>query len=197
MGKHIPITLRNMHCKSLLFEGVLAQSVAAEQQAVHIGGNFLAHVLVHVDLGKVLAQHEAVTLQADEQAVARVDDVARLGVVARPEGLEADGTQLRNPLAEHLGADFEEVLCVVFQVLARFGGVGTRRSTTDNLARLLELLSVNGGEAFVTAAVDEHVEAFAILAQHRQTAGDKGLVLNGIKTCFNTELFGELGGLIT
>ena len=38
----------------ILFEGVLAQSVAAEQQTVHIGGNFLAHVLVHVDLPFVL-----------------------------------------------------------------------------------------------------------------------------------------------
>ena len=74
----------------ILFECVFAKSVAAEQQSVGIVWSWTSHIPVDIHLCKVLTKHEAVAMQTDEQAVSRVDDVARFGVVACPECLEAD-----------------------------------------------------------------------------------------------------------
>ena len=107
-----------MYFSIILFECIFAKSVAAEQQSVGIVWNWTSHIPVNIHLCEVLTEHKAVSLQTYEQAVSRVNDVARFGVVACPECLEADCTKLRYPFAEHFGADFEEVLCIELEVLA-------------------------------------------------------------------------------
>ena len=106
-----------------LLESVLAQALAADGEVFHIFGNGLAQILVHIELGQVLAEHEAVSTQTGQQTDLGIDNVARLDVVAGPDGMEADGCQVGYPLGEHLADDLEEGLTVVLQVLACLIGV--------------------------------------------------------------------------
>ena len=61
--------------------------------------------------------------QTGQQTDLGIDDVARLDVVAGPDGVEADGCQVGNPLGKHLADNLEEGLTVVLQVLACLIGV--------------------------------------------------------------------------
>ena len=97
--------------------------MSREGQILHVARHFLAEVLVHIDLGEVLAEHEAVTTQAGEQTDLWVDDVTRLGVTTRPAGEEADLTEVRNPLGEDLGDNLQELLAVVLDVLTSLVGI--------------------------------------------------------------------------
>lgn len=49
-----------IHHSAFLLERVLAQSVAREGQILHVARHLLAEVLVNIQLGEVLAEHEAV-----------------------------------------------------------------------------------------------------------------------------------------
>ena len=55
-----------------------------------------------------------------------------------------------------------------------------------------ELLSVDGVEALVVTAVDNHVERVAVDAHVRQPAGDECLVLDGEELSVDAEHVGEL-----
>ena len=167
-------------CDSPLLEGVLAQAVAGDGEARHVRRGLFAEVLIDVDLGEVLSQHKAMSTHTDQQTMLRIHDVARLGVVAGPRGLEADVLELRNPVDEHLRAHLQELLRIVLQLLAGLLLLSRGRRAADDLAGLRELLTIDGGEAFVLPAVDEHVQRVAVLTQHRQTMRDKGLVFNRI-----------------
>ena len=150
-----------------LFESVFAEAGAGEAEVGEESGDGTPEEGVHVQLGDILRQHEAVAAHPDEEARGRVHDVARLRVVAAPGGLEAHALQLWNPLGEDLGGDLQESLRIDLQVLAGLGGVGGGGGAADDLARGRELLAIDGGEALVVAAVDEHVQRVALLADER------------------------------
>lgn len=116
-------TLLEAFSLNSLLEGVLAQPLASDGKILHVGGNRLAQVLVHIELGKVLAKHEAMTTQARQQADFGINDVTRLNVVASPHCMEADGRQIGNPVGKHLAHHLEEGLTVILQVLACLIGV--------------------------------------------------------------------------
>ena len=94
--------------KAGLLEGVLAQAVSADGKVLHVLGNGLAQILVDIEFGKVLAEHEAVSSQAGEQSDFGIDDVTRLDVVSCPDGVEADIRQVGYPLGEHLADNLED-----------------------------------------------------------------------------------------
>ena len=80
MGCRSIATALTVNCKlstDNLLKCVLAQALAAEGEVFHVAGHLLAEVLVHINLGEVLAEHEAVATQAREQTDLRVDDVTR------------------------------------------------------------------------------------------------------------------------
>ena len=128
----------------------------------------------------------------DEQAGGRVHDVARFGVVAAPGGLEAHALQLRNPLGEDFGGDFQEGLRIDLQVLAGLGRVRGGGGAADDLAGGGKLLAVHGGEALVVATVDEHVQRVSVLADERQPLGDEGLVADREEAGVQAQHPGEL-----
>ena len=154
--------------------------MAAEGEVLHVARHLFAEVLVHIDLGKVLAEHEAVTTQTGEDTDLGVDDVTRLGVTTSPASEEADFAQVGNPFGEDLGNDLQELLAVVLDVLTGLVGVGVGAGAADDLAGVGPLLSVDGAEAFVVTTVDDHVERTSVRSHHRQTARDEGLVLDRI-----------------
>ena len=78
-----------IHHSASLLKRVLAQPLATQGQVLHVARHLLAEVLVHIQLGEVLAEHEAVAAQAGEDADLRVDDVTRLGVTTSPASQEA------------------------------------------------------------------------------------------------------------
>ena len=98
------------------------------------------------------------TAEAGEETHLGVDDVARLGVAACPDGQEAHLAEVGNPLGEDLGDNLEELLAVVLDVLACLVGVGVGTGAADDLAGVAELLAVDGAEALVVATVNYHVE---------------------------------------
>lgn len=53
-------TLRATSLQVGLLKRVLAQSLATQGQVLHVARNLLAEVLVYINLGEVLAEHEAV-----------------------------------------------------------------------------------------------------------------------------------------
>ena len=176
-------TLRATSLQVGLLERVLTQSLATQSQILHVARHLLAEVLVHIQLGEVLAEHEAVAAQAGEDTDLRVDDVTRLGVTTSPASQEAHFAQVGNPLGEDLGDDLQELLAVVLDVLACLVSVGVGAGAADDLASVGPLLSVDGAEALVVTAVDDHVERTTIGSHHGQTARDEGLVLHWIETC--------------
>ena len=117
--------------------------MATQGKLFHVARHLAAQVFVDIQLGEVLTQHESVSAQAGEQAHLRVDDVARLGVAAGPAGQEAYFLQAWQPFGEDLADNLKELLAVVLDVLARLVGVGVGASAADNLARMLELLTVD------------------------------------------------------
>lgn len=180
--------------KFALLEGVLAEAFAGEGEVGHVGGDGAAEVFVDVEFGEVLSEHEAVSAEASEEAHRGVDDVARLGVAASPYGVEADVAQAGDPLGEDFGDDFEELAAVVLDVLSGLVGVGVGAGAADDLAGVGELLAVDGGEAAVVAAVDDHVERLAGGAEHGEAACDEGLVLDGVEAGVDAEHVGEFLG---
>ena len=128
---------------------------------------------------------------ANEQAAGRVYDVARLGVIAAPCGLEAHSAQLGDPFRKHLGSNLQELLGVDFEVLARVCGVLGGGGAAYDLPRLCQLLAIDCGEAAIVAAVYEHVQRIAVLAQKRQPLGDEGLMAHGEQPGLDAELPGE------
>ena len=95
--------------------------------------------------------------QAGEHTDLGVDDVAWLHVVAGPCRVEAHRGEVRDPVGEDFAANLQELLAVVLQVLTGLEGVAVGRGAADDLSRVQELLSVDGAEAFVVTAVDDHV----------------------------------------
>ena len=178
----------------ILLEGVLAEAFAGEGEVGHVGGDGAAEVFVDVEFGEVLSEHEAVSAEACEEAHLGVDDVARLGVAAGPYGVEADVAQAGDPLGEDFGDDFEELAAVVLDVLSGFVGVGVGAGAADDLTGVGELLAIDGGEAAVVAAVDDHVERLAGGAEHGEAAYDEGLVLDGVESGVDIEHVGEFLG---
>ncbi len=70
--------------------------MAREGQILHVARHLLAEVLVHIQLGEVLAEHEAVAAQAGEDTDLRGDYVRRLGVTTSPASEVADFSEVRN-----------------------------------------------------------------------------------------------------
>ena len=106
-----------------LLKGILAQAFSTQGEVLHVAGNLLAEVLVDVQLGEVLTQHEAVSTQTGEDTHLRVDNVARLGVSSGPAGEEADFAQVGNPLGKDLRDNIQELPAVVLDVLTCLVGI--------------------------------------------------------------------------
>ena len=132
--------------------------------------------------------------QAGEQTHLGVHNIARLRVAAGPAGQEADILEAGQPLGEDLADNLQELLAVVLDVLARLVGVGVGTGAADNLAGVLELLTIHGAEALVVATVDNHIQRAAVGSHHRQTARDESLVLHRVEAGVDTQHIGELLG---
>ena len=66
IGEHFALRFFVILHLQILFERIFAKTVATEQQSVGIVWNWTSHVPVDIHLCKVLAEHEAVSLQTDE-----------------------------------------------------------------------------------------------------------------------------------
>ena len=183
-----------MRVNRFLLERILRQSLAANLEVFHIGRHLTTEVLVNVEFGKILSQHEAMTAQTGAEAHLWVDDIAWLGVATCPNGQESHIAQVGNPLGKHLADNLQELLAIVLDVLTGLVGIGVGAGATDNLTRVSPLLTIDGAEAFVVTAVDNHVQRTTIRTHHRQTARDKGLVLHRIEARVKAELVVELLG---
>ena len=106
-----------------LLEGILTQAFAAQCEILHVARHVFAEVFIDIEFGEVLAEHEAMATQASKHAHLGIDDVARLHVIAGPHSVEAHGGEVRNPVGEDLGADLQELLAVVFEVLSSLESV--------------------------------------------------------------------------
>ena len=126
-----------------LLEGVFGKSLSANLEVVHVGRNVATEVFVHIELGKILSQHEAVSAQTGAETHFGVDNVAGFGVASRPHGQETHLAQVGNPLGKDLRDNLEELLAVVFDVLARLVGIGVGAGAAYYLACMSPLLAVD------------------------------------------------------
>ena len=61
-----------MRVNRFLLERILRQSLAANLEVFHIGRHLTTEVLVNIELGKILSQHETMTAQTGAEAHLRV-----------------------------------------------------------------------------------------------------------------------------
>ena len=72
-----------------LLECVLAQSLAMQCELLHVFRDRFAQILVDIEFGQILSEHESMSTQTCEQTDLWIDDVSWLDVVSRPHGMEA------------------------------------------------------------------------------------------------------------
>lgn len=178
----------------MLLEGVFGEAFAANLEVVHVGRNIAAQVLVDIQFGKILAKHKAVAAEAGAETHLGIDDVARLGIAAGPNGKEAHFAKVGDPFGKDFGHNLKKFARVVLDILTGFVAVAVGRSTADNLSGVTPLLAVYGREAFVVTAVDNHIEGATIGTHHGQAAGDESLVLDGVEAGVEVELVDKLLG---
>ena len=175
-----------------LLECVLAQSLAMQCELLHVFRDRFAQILVDIEFGQILSEHESMSTQTCEQTDLWIDDVSWLDVVSRPDGMESDLRQIRYPLCEHLAHHLAECLAVVLEVLSCLVGVAVGRCAADDLPGVQELLAIDCVESLVVSSVDDHVERVAPHTQVGQPACDERLVLDGIELCVDSQHVSKL-----